>query len=62
MLDDGRPVTVALYEQLRDEEMAKLGGADKGQFKQAIGLMDKLVIAETYEEFLTTPEAYKFLA
>ena len=66
VLDDGRLVTVALYEQLRDEELVKLGvgagNAEKGQFKQAVQLMDKLVKAETYEEFLTTPEAYKFLA
>ncbi len=60
-LDDGRTVTVALYEQLRDEEMAKLGGAGQGRFGEAVALMDKLVKADAYEEFLTTPEAYKFL-
>jgi len=65
-LDDGRTITLALYEQLRDEEMAQLGvGAgqpEKGRFSEAISLMDKLIKTDQYEEFLTTPEAYKFLA
>jgi malate synthase len=60
-LDDGRAVSAALYEQLRDEEMAKLGGVGKGQFKAAVALMDRLVKQPRYEEFLTVPEAYKFL-
>ena len=60
-LDDGRPVTRALYEQLRDEEIAKLGGIEKGKFKQAVELMNKLVESDTYEEFLTVPDAYKLL-
>jgi malate synthase len=65
VLDDGRSVDVALYERLRDEEMTKLGGAlgsvGKGKFKAAVALMDQLVKEPTYEEFLTVPEAYKFL-
>jgi malate synthase len=61
VLDDGRTVNAALYEQLRDEEMAKLGGTEQGQFKAAVALMDQLVKQPRYEEFLTVPEAYKFL-
>jgi malate synthase len=61
VLDDGRTVNAALYEQLRDEEMAKLGGTEQSQFKAAVTLMDQLVKQPRYEEFLTVPEAYKFL-
>ena len=60
-LDDGRTVNVALYERLRDEEMAKLGGTERGKFKSAVALMDQLVKEPAYEEFLTVPEAYKIL-
>ncbi len=61
VLDDGRTVTLALYKHLRDEEIAKIGGMEKGRFKQAVALMDNLVKADAYEEFLTVPDAYKLL-
>ena len=55
VLDDGRPLTRALYAQLRDEEVAKIGGLERGRFREAFALLDALVLADSYEEFLTTP-------
>ena len=41
VLDDGRPATRALYETIRSEELAKLGGAATGRYKDAAALLDK---------------------
>ncbi|MCC7447309.1 MAG: malate synthase A [Anaerolineae bacterium] len=57
-LDDGRPLTRELYQQLRDEELTKLGG--NGRYTQAAAIMDKLVLNDTFIEFLTFP-AYEYL-
>jgi malate synthase len=59
-LDDGRPVTRDLYEALRDEEIAKIGGRDEGRIGEAVDLLDQLVLQERFEEFLTIP-AYQRL-
>ncbi len=59
-LDDGRAITKELYASLRDDELAKLGGREKGQFGAAADLLDRLVLQETFEEFLTVP-AYEHL-
>jgi malate synthase len=59
-LDDGRAITKEMYAKIRDEEIAKLGGRDKGQIGKAADLLDKLVMAEQFEEFLTLP-AYEQL-
>jgi len=59
-LDDGRPVTRELYEALRDEEIAKIGGRDEGRIGEAVDLLDQLVLQERFEEFLTIP-AYQRL-
>ena len=58
-LDDGRPVTLELYEKLRDEELAELG-ASTGRVKEAAQLMDRLVESEDFAVFLTLP-AYELL-
>ena len=55
VLDDGRPFTLALYARLRDEEVEKVGGVARGRFREALALLDTLVQADVYEEFLTTP-------
>ena len=55
VLDDGRPFTLALYSTLRDEEVEKVGGVERGRFREALALLDTLVQADVYEEFLTTP-------
>jgi malate synthase len=65
-LAGGRKITPTLYRTLRDEELKKIevrAGTDAfraGKFKTATELLDKLVLQEKYEEFLTLG-AYKFL-
>ncbi len=59
-LDDGRPITGALYEQLRDEELAKLGGPESGRLREAVEILDPLILDETFTEFLTF-RAYDYL-
>jgi len=51
-LADGKLTTAALYEKLRDEELAKL--PDSPQLKQARRILDDLVLGE-FVEFLTLP-------
>jgi malate synthase len=65
-LEDGRQVTRALFEQLLDDEMARLKAAlgdayEQGRFPEAIGIFKQLVVADRLEPFLTLP-AYKLIA
>jgi malate synthase len=60
-LEDGRTLTPELYTQLRDEELAKIGGRGEGRNGEAVDLLDELVTQERFEEFLTIP-AYARLA
>jgi malate synthase A len=66
-LDDGRAVTVELYEQLLKEELAKIreeyGDAvyDGGRFPEATELFMRMVKSEEFDEFLSLP-AYELLA
>ncbi len=59
-LSDGRPVTPALYETIRGEELARLGGAATGRLQEAAQILDGLVGADRFVEFLTFP-AYRIL-
>jgi malate synthase len=59
-LDDGRPVTRALYEQIRDEELGKLGGREAGRYREATEVLDELVLDDEFANFLTLP-AYEHL-
>lgn len=59
-LDDGRAITTDLYAQLRDEELAKLGGSAAERYEESTELLDNLVISEEFVEFLTFP-AYALL-
>ena len=59
-LDDGRSVTSDLYESLRDEELASLGGTDESRYGDAVEILDQLVLNEEFTEFLTLP-AYEYL-
>lgn len=58
-LEDGRPVTQELYDELKQEEIQKIKqyvGEEyykKGQFKKAIQLFDDLLLSDDYKEFLT---------
>lgn len=59
-LADGRPVTRELYAQIRDEELAKLGGTSVGRYKDAVEILDTLCLSEEFIEFLTLI-AYNYL-
>jgi malate synthase len=66
-LEDGRTVTLALFEELLKDEMDKLRTAlgaaafDDGRFAEAIDLFRRLSTSEKLEPFLTLP-AYKLIA
>ncbi|MGL4648894.1 MAG: malate synthase A [Caldilineaceae bacterium] len=53
ILNDGRPVTAELYAQLRDEELARLGGPTTERYADAVRLLDTLVLSDEFVEFLT---------
>jgi malate synthase len=59
-LADGRVVDGALYERVRDEELARLGAASPGRLGQAAELLDRLVLDDAFAEFLTL-RAYALL-
>ncbi len=59
-LEDGRPVTPELYQKIKEEELAKLGGREVGRYKEAEEILDKLVLSEEFIEFLTLV-AYDYL-
>ena len=62
VLDDGRPVTAALYRTLRDDEAQKLAGLPaEAQLPAAKALLDRLVEGTDFLDFLTNP-AYEQLA
>ena len=52
-LEDGRPITRSLYQHIRDEELAKLGGTSRDRYEEAAEILDRLVIADEFIEFLT---------
>jgi malate synthase len=57
-LVDGHTVTREMYEQVRNEELAKLGS--EGRYKEAADILDSLVLNDQFEPFLTLP-AYDYL-
>jgi malate synthase len=59
-LDDGRIVDGALYEQIREEELIRLGGSQTGRLEEAAELLDRLVLDDDFAEFLTL-RAYPLL-
>jgi malate synthase len=59
-LPDGRKIDAALYRELRDEELARLGGLHHGRLAEASTVLDELVLAEGFADFLTIP-AYDLL-
>jgi malate synthase len=58
--DDGAPVTRERYATTRDEEVAKLGGLDEGRYRDAVAILDGLVLTDEFAQFLTIP-AYAYL-
>jgi malate synthase len=62
VLDDGRPVTQALYRAIRDDEAKKLTGLPTApHLPTATGLLDDLVEGKGFADFLTIA-AYQQLA
>lgn len=59
-LDDGSLVTAERYEQLRAEELEKLGGTASERYAEAAALLDRLCLEPEFVEFLTLP-AYAYL-
>jgi malate synthase len=59
-LDDGRPLTTDRYRALRDEELDALAGSGPGRLGEAAAILDALVLADDFEDFLT-PGAYALL-
>jgi len=59
-LADGRDMSADLYRQIRDEELAKLGGKDQGRLRDAAALLDELVLSPEMQPFLTSL-AYRYL-
>jgi malate synthase len=59
-LADGRRFSGALYETVRDEELARLGGPGEGRLAEAAELLDRLVLDDEIAEFLTL-RAYPLL-
>jgi len=52
-LDDGRPITLELYHQLRDQELKSIG--DRPHLKTAAALFDRLTASDALADFLTIP-------
>ena len=60
-LDDGRAVRRRRATRaIRDEELARLGGAGEGRLAEAADLLDRLVLDDDFAEFLTL-RAYALL-
>ena len=63
-LNDGRLITVELYRQVRTEEVASLiqqrGSENPGALDKAVELLDEIVLAGDFVEFLTVP-GYRYL-
>jgi malate synthase len=66
VLQDGRKVTIELYEQIKAEELERIRreiGEEyyrAGRFEEAVALFDRLVKEDEFIEFLTLP-AYELL-
>jgi malate synthase len=54
-LEDGTPCTIALYNEVRAAELEKAGGASAGRYGEAAAILDSLVTAHHFVEFLTLP-------
>lgn len=52
-LDDGRLITQELYSRIREEELTKLGGPSHGRMGEAAEILDRLVLTDSFIEFLT---------
>ena len=51
--DDGRVMDADVYRRIREDERARLAGPATGRLADAVELLDRLVLDETFAEFLT---------
>jgi malate synthase len=58
-LDDGTALTTDRYREIRDAELARIG-PEGGRISEAAALLDDLVLADDFAEFLTL-DAYRLL-
>ncbi len=58
--DDGELITIERYQQLRDEELKKLGKPAGNRYKDATAILDRLIESDEFIPFLTIP-AYEVL-
>jgi len=49
-----------MYQQIRDQEIAKLGAAPQALRPEAIEILDGLILSDKFTDFLTLP-AYRYL-
>ena len=54
-LGDGQTVDVEMYRSLRDKEFNQLTQAGRQRYPEAAEVLDQLVLAKTFEPFLTLP-------
>ncbi|HIN66190.1 MAG TPA: malate synthase A, partial [Candidatus Obscuribacterales bacterium] len=59
-MDDGEPVTEALYNELKKELLSKLAVAEGNRYADAEKILDDLVLNKEFKDFLTIP-AYAYL-
>jgi malate synthase len=52
-LDDGREAGANLYDEIRREEVARLGEGAYGHMRDAAELLDELVLTDAFDDFLT---------
>jgi len=58
--EDGRAIDRRRYAAIRDEELAVLGGPGAGRYREAVAVLDGLVLTDEFVPFLTLP-AYGML-
>ena len=49
----GLQITRELYEQIRDEELKRLGEYGPGRLEEAAEILDRLILTDVFVEFLT---------
>jgi malate synthase len=60
-LEDGRAFTKEMYQQIRTEELGKVGGVGVGRYRDAVEILDTLILNDEFIEFLTFV-AYPYLS
>lgn len=59
-LSEGGVFTSDIYKKLCEEEVQKLGGIQTNRYKESLEILDRLVLQDEFEEFLTSI-AYEYL-